>query len=756
MSTPRPPGEKGFSLVEIAFGLVIFAIAAVVLINHLSVNYSATRLQTDRVFAFTKAQSLLAEVQAYVDRGDAAAAIDLDVLDDGVTEKWPLTISKEGGNLVAADHPLSGNVLRDSQWVWSRRITVRPFLGLNNRNVRYVTVRVSRHDTNGNAHQLAEISSVVHSVGSAFPTTQVFDLYLLAIENIPGWWVYMESIRPFFESTLADLQSRNPGLEVRTHWITKAGYGRNQWYSPLINEANASTSSIANVYYYPGLMPTGSASSYYYVPGAMSARMSYDGTQQHGYDADTNPYPYALADWFNHTMRYPQERALHDKRVAAAAARRVAVETARRNSTPLPAAMDDPSEEPTLRLLLEDMCTDPNKYRRALLVNLHGELLPMPSLRNYSDAAKDPENLPEVRVVTHPEELRTQRTATAIDDVHLRVYAYVTSPDHFTGSTVMPDSRPIALKIKNVDLSNGFGGLIPGVEIRRLAGGVAVGGDNRYYGFASTTTGRLGIAPTKQTAVYANEMCYTVQYVDPGSGQEKYTLIKLYRTPVVAPAVAGKGVGTSTRSRLYGLEYIPSCCEAAGDFSRDLSYSADVPKNTARWRIKVPGTVFGQNRFVSPSGTYHNPSANVVLTVQTSIWDESRDAAGEPDVRAGLADAHRPCAVPSGQPVRDLHVVGRQRVGRADDRALPVPGRPAAQPVSRQPRERDDARLPRRLQLELRRPERHEPHRRVRLPGAQRGGPPQPLARAPPAGPAALLPAAAHGPWSTAARSTRR
>ncbi len=38
------------------------------------------------------------------------------------------------------------------------------------------------------------------------------------------------------------------------------------------------------------------------------------------------------------------------------------------------------SEEPTLRLFLEDLNTNPERYAHALIVNLHGELLPMPAL----------------------------------------------------------------------------------------------------------------------------------------------------------------------------------------------------------------------------------------------------------------------------------------------------------------------------------------------------------------------------------------
>lgn len=619
--------QKGFTFAELAFGLLVFVIGAVVLINHLSVNYSATKAQSDRVFAFTKAQALLTEVQAYVDRGAAAAAIDLDALDDGVTNKPVLTISKESGRLVDADHPLSGNSQRNGEWIWSRRITVQPFQSLSNRNVRYVTVRMFKKDANNVDMQLAEISSVVHSVGSAFPTTQVYDLYLIALENVPGWWVYMEAIKPFFESTLQDLQARNPGLEIRTHWITKTSYGRNRWYRPYINVGVDSNTDVPKVYWYPGKMPNGSASTNYYVPGAMKAAMLYDGVATHGYDSDLNPYPYALADWFNHAMRYPQEKALHEQRVAAARTRRLAIEAAERNGDPPPPELDDMSEEPTYRMLLEDMCTSPDKYRRALIVNLHGELLPMPSLRNYSDAAKDPENLSEVRVVTHPEQLRTKRTATIVDDVKLRVYGYTSSPDHYSGSQTMPIGRPIGIKVMNVDLTaTGGGTLMSGAEVKRLVGGVSVGGSSAYLPFAT--------APLRSMTMIANEMCYSVQFVDPGAGQEKFTLIKLYNTPVVAPYLqipSGTGpwygIKADTRSRLYGLDYIPSCCEAAGDFTRDLSVAGDGPKNTARWSIKVPSSVFTMSRFVDVSGGYYNPNADVTLKVQTVIWDDARSVA---------------------------------------------------------------------------------------------------------------------------------
>jgi hypothetical protein len=618
--------SAGFTFAELGLALVVIVVGAVVLFTHLSLNYSATRSQKDRVFALTKAQALLAELQGYVDRSAGSAATDLDALDDGVVNKPTLSISTEGGTLIAPDHPLSGNYRTGGQWHWSRRITVRRFPGVSNRNMRYVTVRIYRRDAAGVSTPLADLSSVINSAGSAYPTTQVFDVYLVAIESIPGWWVYMDAIRPFVESTIDDLESRNPGLEVRTHWITKASYGRNPAYRPYVNEAVDSLQDVPSVYWYPGCMPVGSASAFYYVPGNMTARIAVDGTERHGYqpllgDPDYNPYPYALADTFNHAMRYPQERAFHDLRVAEIRAAKAA------GATP-----DDVSEEPTLRLFLDDLVSNPDRYRHALIINLHGELLPMPPLRNYSDAARCPVNLPEVRVVAHPEELRTDRTAASpAGDVVLRVYAYKTRPNANPGVTFMPDHMPIAIQVMNVDLTDPlnllgpYPGLAAGVELKNVRGGVLLGLPLATDRYATTWED----AKHRTNALRSgNEMYYEASFVDPGPGLEKYTLFKLYQTPVIAPPVvdgaATRGLPPTERGRLYGMDYVPCPCENPPTFANDLTWNNNAaPRNTARWTIRIPRSVLGSGRFRDQLGTAYDPPGDVTLTVRTRIWDPS-------------------------------------------------------------------------------------------------------------------------------------
>ena len=38
----------------------------------------------------------------------------------------------------------------------------------------------------------------------------------------------MSALRPMVESSFIDLESRNPGLEFRLHWISRMGYGRDR------------------------------------------------------------------------------------------------------------------------------------------------------------------------------------------------------------------------------------------------------------------------------------------------------------------------------------------------------------------------------------------------------------------------------------------------------------------------------------------------------------------------------------------------
>ncbi|MEZ5989409.1 MAG: hypothetical protein R3F30_09855 [Planctomycetota bacterium] len=620
------------TMVELTVGIVILAMLMSVLIRHLLTTYNSTRDHKDRVFAYSKAQAILAEVQSYIDTSGIGHTVNLDNLNDNGKLVPTLTIKTSGGALVAPDHPLSENIARDGGWLWSRSIAVQGFAGVDNRDLRYVTVRIYKKVSATQDLKVADVSTVVNATSGVYPTTQVFDVFFLDVENIPGWWVDMESIRPFTEGLLDELQSRNPGMEFRTHWISKASYGRNPSYKPYLNVAKDSTFDIPYVYYYPGKMPTGLTKAFDYAPTRFNGQLCVDGVTEHGYDATTNPMPYALADYWNHAMRYPREKRFHDARVAAIRQRKLDIQKAEAAATPAPPPYEDMSEEPTLRLFLEDLSRDPLKYQNAIILNLHGELLPVPALRNYSDAAKAPDVLPGIRVVTHPEELRTHKdkgNATA-DHARFRIHAYVTDPTGYTGPKTIPWNatavHPIMLKVMGVDLTDPAAPdkLHPDVHLRCLEGGVVLAGVAGTDVYKPMADARNYYYSTMVTALDKARMFYNCGFYN-GPGEDKYTLIYLYNTPCVSPAVNDgsgiQGISATKRARLYDMEYVPGPVEGALDFSNDLAAYGTGPKNTARWVLDIGPGVLTDARFVAPDGTYYEPKDDVVLTVQTRIYN---------------------------------------------------------------------------------------------------------------------------------------
>ncbi|MDA1194660.1 MAG: prepilin-type N-terminal cleavage/methylation domain-containing protein [Planctomycetota bacterium] len=440
---------SGFSLIEILIATALVVVAAMAAVAYVTRAAGHADWSKDKLFARQKALSILAELRGFVEGGGGEVASDLDGFDDGLDLKPSLTISPDeddAGAFVSPEHPLSGNHFNEryGHWNWYRRITVRRYPDSDSRDLRICTVRVYRvyQEDELPGIKMAEVSTVVRTVAEVKPSTRVFDVYLLALENVPGWWVHLDAVQPYVDAALADLEIRNPGLKFRAHWITKLGYGRDDEYAPYTNLARESTDDTAWTYVYPGAMPAGSTTSNYYTPNRMEARVNLDGENSASFlnDAQTqepysdqngngrrdagemftdqngngvwdvgNPMPYAFADQHNHCKRVQEAYARYAQRLA------LGLET---------------EDTLTLRLLLDHMNLEPEEYRQAILINLHGELLPMPPVRNVSDAAKDPEGHPGWRVVAHPERLRPKRVAgndAASDAPVFRVYGYKTS-----------------------------------------------------------------------------------------------------------------------------------------------------------------------------------------------------------------------------------------------------------------------------------------------------------------------------------------
>ncbi len=578
------------SLIEVLVALALVVLMVFGMLNFSQSAFSVTRHNLNKQFATQKAISMLEELKSLVQvRGDSASV--LDSYDDGAYLKAVLTTDRSVTDPAAA---VSGNVaLGPGRWKYLRQVTVSLLPGTTDPDVRLASVRVAiNRDDNrdGEPDALAEVAGVIRTAAGNYPPTQVYDVYAIAVENVPGWWVYMASLIPFVQNAIQNLESRNPGLEFRVHWIRELSYGRDPYYRPRINSSVDSRQPIDSVYFYPGRMPAGSAVDFYYPPDNFRGGITVDGVERNGYDATGNPHPYALADMYNNALRYPDELALFEARVASG---------------------QESDDAPPLRTLLERMYANPDAFRNAILINLHGELFPFPPVRNFSDAAKAPADYSGIRVVTHPERLRYPSSATS---VRLRVYSYRTDPDIAAPATNRDwlgqsgSALPITVILEGVSWhpTSGSG------EIVAVRGGTDQNGDgtpDSYLASAASDT-------PSATGMY---------YAAVTSGGD--TILSLYNSPVKAPEVPSglRFQGLAAGSRLYGLEYLPAPAEdftGAGSvptpFSLNLSSLHDssgsdctggtCEPNTARWVITVPADVL-------PGGA----GGNGVLRIETSI-----------------------------------------------------------------------------------------------------------------------------------------
>ncbi|HEV7766763.1 MAG TPA: hypothetical protein VGQ76_17315, partial [Thermoanaerobaculia bacterium] len=569
--------QNGMSLAEVLVGLAILSIMILTTITATTTALRLTKNNVNKEFATQKAISMLEELRSLVQTASGSTLTFLDAYDDGTENKFILTTQnqikeKEEDKTQPADL-ISGNVPRGSGWLYERRISVQPVPGQGN-DVRFVNVKVFINEEGGQ-RLLAEVASVLRTLVVDMPPTQVYDVYAVAVENVPGWWVYMSNIVPFVRTTIADLQARNPGLIFRTHWIHTLAYGRDWQYKPYTNDANPSTNDINWAYFYPGKMPATTTAvpvgdDYYYPWFLFRAVMNRDGTTENGYLDDTenekhNPWPYAIADNYNNAMRYPDELAYYAQRREAA-------------------AKAGKTEELTWRLLIEQMYSNPSDFTNAIVINLHGELLPFPPVRNYSDAAKSPETYPRIRAVTHPEQLRY----TNNDDVKLRVYTYRMDPENTaTGTNYFGDggANDVPVTVRILGTKNWTTLAANAVQVIR--GGTDQDGNG--------SRDKYDAVPINAPTAASGQQMY---YKRDTSAPTNEVVLELYKSPLKHPQ-DGFGGGLASRARLYGLEYIPAPLEdltqtlPADQFKRHLG-STCCPLVSA-FRDNFTATGYGQN-----------------------------------------------------------------------------------------------------------------------------------------------------------------
>ena len=416
--------QKGFTILEalIAAGIVAIVIAGAV--TFMTGVYSTTRKSQDMAFATQKAMQMFEELRAYVQGNKEDPLNNLSNFSDGTVYNHMLTT--ETGVTNPAD-ALSENIKVGGKWKYVRKITVNAVP--NDKNARHVSVIVYYADKDNDSipragiKSLAEISGILKTNIGPVPPTHVYDVYLLTLENIASWWSDQDTLKPIFDQALNDLENRNPGLEFRKHYITRSAFGRDPYYAPYINStATTSTSDIPMAYFYPGKMtPTNtSAANESYVDEMIQGRKRNDTNFYHIDKSNPDYREYALADQYNHAVRYPEEVAAYERLKSDAIARSVT----EGSKAIMP--------EPSLAMLLEGMNSSSDDYRNIILINLHGELQPLPPLRNYSDAARlladsaadTTTTYTNIRAVTHPENEYYANSST----VNFRVYGYQITP----------------------------------------------------------------------------------------------------------------------------------------------------------------------------------------------------------------------------------------------------------------------------------------------------------------------------------------
>jgi len=584
--------QRGMSFVELMVAISIVSVSLMVMLTQITISYRETDINEMRVFAYRKAMAMVTELQNGIERGDIPDAEFLDSMQDLKGHNPILTTLADGeSEPFDPGHPMSGNVLRHGDWRWSRVIEVTKFRGQE--RLRYVRVKVFANRGDGDWDLQASVGGVMALRARAAQSQKYYDVYVLALSEAPSMWLPTAQVRAMLDTARTEIQTIDNGLKLRFHWITQLGYGRDPIYTPFVNQELSAEQTPPPVYWYPGVVGQRDL----YTADAFGGRVRTEAEVLNDHDEELNPHPHSVADQFNHCLRLPAARELFERRVAAGLER---------------------AEEPPLQLLLEDMLREPDRYRNAIFVNLHGSALPMPPLRNYSDAAKEPIEHPGVRVVTHPERLWTRRDPSRVDDSQdaaFRVYAYKTDPDE--GDAILRE--PITLQVEGVDLTDRVNAAEPGqcLEIKFLGGGVgadlAPGQELGYRAFERARP-RGEASP--------GEMCYELGYV---GGDDPHTWIKLYNTPLVAPLVGDAGLARS--ERLYGLEYIPSA--VASDEFHDLSLpGAARPKNTARWQVTLPRSLFNVGRRGGFGG-----NADRRVTVVTRIGDDMASGTAWPEPR---------------------------------------------------------------------------------------------------------------------------
>jgi hypothetical protein len=591
--TMKKLNAKGVSLVELMIASAILAVMTTTVIQTRYFMAKQTERNSEKAFATEKAIQMEEELRAIVNNNSSNVTI-LDAYADSVTLNGtvPVTVFNPvlttDQSVTSPLDSLSGNTAIGSGWKYYRYISVAP--APNDPKVRTVSVHVyvgTKDKGLAQGDEFSHVTTVLRTISKIYQPTQVLDVYILALNNVLGWFTTVPAMQSIFDSAISDLELRNDNaLQFRTHYIIQTGFGRDPYYKPYINDVQnplgtpttifADQTAMPYVYFYPGrLHDAGTTVSDQFFAdqedtGLTAVGNVLDNDSAAGTIEAVTTFGHAMADMYNNCERYPDEVADYQ-----------AVSTAAVNSGVSP-------PEVTLRMLLEEMASSPQSFTNAIIVSMHGEVVPIPAMRNYSDAAKDPLNNPNVRVVTHPD--RIYYPAGAPASINLRVYGYYDGLEKPTTLTSMNGyASTVAIWLPDLQLTTSD------VKVTAIAGGATL---------ATHTAADVGYAATvlaSGTSVISS-MGYPMSWSMAsgsvsGSGG---TTIYLYNTPLRCPQYTTtatlRGTGLPTAYQLYNLEYIPcpptdsatlTSTSQGTSFTPDLTSAVTAAKNTARWIISL-------------------------------------------------------------------------------------------------------------------------------------------------------------------------
>lgn len=620
---------SGYTFVELAIAMGIMGIMASSVMIARNLSSKQTVSTGDKAYAAEKAVQMFEELKALAGGRETSLTF-LDQFSDpiyvagsGVSFYNPLlttdaAVSQEGvTNMAKAEvDPVSGNKLTNGHNRYVRRITISRMA--NDPYARQVDVKVWLYAADSAPLQggtlLADVGGILRTLSDLYPPSQVLDMYILAVQTIPAWWAQLANMYATYSSIVSDIQSRTPGLVIRPHYVTRSAYGRDQYYTPLINSAQPTSASTAlpYVYFYPGtsISTDGTAvTTAFFNPSGVQVcgNFSVDGTVNSTSTLFNGCPSYTVADRNNNGLRYPDEVAMYQ-----------AVTNAANTASNMTTA--NPVTEMSERMLLEGMMSTPASFENAIIVNLHGELLPIPPMRNYSDAAKDTTGSPRIRTVTHPACLyypgATVMTQTT--NVNLMNYAYYDGLDDWTtmitgGSTTDAVTQHPTLAYTTIHIDQYIAPA--NVTATAIVGNSAV----TYQAYPGLTIASAAVGGT----TVSSGMQFTV--TNPTANT---TEILLENTPLRCQPTAGNNLGgLNPNDMLYGAEYIPCAVDTLGNFNTNLASgvtTANNPKNTARWIITVPllpgqhqiDTCLGQNVYY-PNWPVSDPTEN---DSRTYVW----------------------------------------------------------------------------------------------------------------------------------------